>query len=234
MNFLKSLIERLRGRKKLPPKKVYQKYVPQTQTEPPKENFSVVAVDAPKEKIFVLDIHNDEELENYFARLQNFDSVKNFSQDYNLRWAKVRLDNVEKVLEKIRTMNDFDDEEFNFKLACKVRDVAKYMLEIFSNAKDFPSLDDAQRTQLRNSVEEYLSNVGLVQKKFSTDDSYDDWADLSMKNSVLTVSTDNPAFKSKIISVEIQPHVINYRDERGETEQLTFGGLCTIYKFKEE
>ena len=96
------------------------------------------------------------------------------------------------------------------------------------------SVDNASQTQLRNSVEENLSNVGLVQKNFSTDDSYDDWADLSMKNSVLTVSTDNAAFKSKIISVEIQPHVINYRDERGETEQLTFGGLCTIHKFKEE
>ena len=201
---------------------------------PAEKNFSIETfADAPREKIFVLDIHDAEELENYFARLQNFDSIKNFSSTHHLRWADTRLADAEKVLKKIRAMNDFDDGEFNFKLACKVRDIANYMLEIFSNAKDSPSLDDWSRTQLRNSVEEYLSSVGLVQKKFSPGDSYDDWANLSMKNSVLTVSTAERALHSKIVSVEVQPHVINYRDEQGETEQLIFGGLCKIYKFKE-
>lgn len=202
---------------------------------PPEEKiFSIETfADEPREKIFVLDIHDAEELENYFARLQNFDSIKNFSSTYHLRWAETRLADAEKVLKKIRAMNDFEDGEFNFRLACKVRDIAGYMLEIFTNAKDSPSLDLVSRTQLRDLVEEYLSGVGLVQKKFSPGDSYDDWVNLSMKEPAITVSTAERALHFKIVSVEVQPHVINYRDERGETEQLIFGGLCKIYKFKE-
>ena len=201
---------------------------------PAEKNFSIETfADAPREKIFVLDIHDAEELEKYFARLQNFDSIKNFSSTHRLRWADTRLAEVEKVLKKIRAMNDFDDGEFNFKLACKVRDVANYMLEIFSSAKDSPSLDLVSRTQLRDFVEEYLSGVGLLQKKFSPGDSYDDWANLSMKEPALTVSTAERALHFKIVSVEVQPHVINYRDEQGDTEQLIFGGRCKIYKFKE-
>ena len=99
--------------------------------------------------------------------------------------------------------------------------LAQYITQITSQIK------------MENKSAELAKKVEELEKKFSPGDSYDDWANLSMKEPATVVSTAERALHFKIVSVEVQPHVINYRDERGETEQLIFGGLCKIYKFKE-
>lgn len=221
MNSTKNLIERLRGRPKRAPKEVWQHYLQQVEIAP---EISCAE--------FVLNIRDATDMEKYFARLSNLTPFTNFLQEMPFGWAIVRLENVCKILDKIRAMNDFDDEDFNFNLACKVRDIAAIMLEIFNDAKNSSSAADS-RIRLQNLVEDYLSDIGLTKKIFTAGDSFDDWANLSMKNSLLMIATDKRELNSKIAAVEIQPHVINYRNEHGDTEQLTFGGLCKVYKFRE-
>ena len=119
--------------------------------------------------------------------------------------------------------DDFANEEFNFKLAGKVRDVTSNMLSVHRDAKTASSLN-----------ENYLAAIGLTKKIFSVGDAFDDWADLGMKDSYEVTYTNDRALSATIAAIEVQPHIISYHDESGEPEQLIFGDSCRVYKFKED
>lgn len=178
------------------------------------------------EEFFVIDIHDATDMEKYLAKLQNLESFTAFLQETPLAWAKVRLDRVRRTLNKVREMNNFDDDEFNFNLARKVRDITSIMLDIFSDAKNSP--------RLRALVEEYLSSIGIERLEFNAGDSFDDWAALSMESPIELIITKDRTLNGTLKSVEIQPRVINYRNEHGEVDKFVFGGVCSVYKFKED
>ena len=108
------------------------------------------------------------------------------------------------------------------------------MLIVYRDAKTTSSLDESSRESLRAIVEDYLAGIGLTKKIFSVGDAFDDWADLGMKDSYEMTFTNDRALSATIASVEVQPHVICYRGDSGELEQLIFGGSCRVYKFKED
>ena len=219
---LERLLERLRGKKRSP-KEILQRYRRQTKPEPP-----------PMENSFVLDIKDANDMKAYLSRLKNLTVFENFLSRSPLPWLRTRLDRVNKILVALDSWNDFANEEFNFKLAGKVRDVALNMLSVYRDAKTTSSLDEISRESLRAAVDDYLAAIGLTKKVFSVGDAFDEWADLGMKDSYEVTYTNDRALSAKIAAIEIQPHIICYRGESGEPEQLIFGGSCRVYKFKED
>ena len=244
---IKNLLERLRGKKRSP-KEILQ-YRRQTKPEPPPpikplpeppepppmiNSFYEPEEPSTQESSFVIDIKGATDMKAYLARLKNMTTFEKFLSRSPLLWLKTRLDRVNKILAELDSWNDFANEEFNFKLACKVRDIALNMLIVYRDAKTTSSLDKSSRESLRAMVEDYLAAIGLTKKLFSVGDAFDEWADLGMKESYEMTYTKDRALSATIASVEVQPHIICYRGESGEPEQLIFGGSCRVYKFKED
>ena len=232
---LEKLLERLRGKKRSP-KEILQRHRRQPKYEPPPmiNSFYEPEEPPPVESSFVLDIKDANDMKAYLARLKNLTAFENFLSRLPLPWLRTRLDRVNKILVALDSWNDFANEEFNFKLAGKVRDIALNMLSVYRDAKTTSSLDEGSRESLRAAVDDYLAAIGLTKKVFSVGDAFDDWADLGMKESPEVTYTDNRTLSATIAAVEVQPHIICYRGESGEPEQLIFGGSCRVYKFKED
>ena len=239
------LIEKLRGRPKRPPQKILQShgrknFGDESQNQPTVDEFepdfnriSNPPTPSDDEKFFVLDIKNEAELEIYLVKLKSLYGFEKFYAVPSLNWLRVRMDRVTRELNTLNTRRDFD-EDFNFELAKKVRNVAVNMLDIFRDAKNSTQLDENSRTQLMTLVEDYLSEIGLTKKIFHVGDDYTDWADLGMKNSYELIVTPDRAKASTIAAIEIQPHELRYRNtENGDIEKFTFGGFCKVYTFKE-
>ena len=226
---IKNLLERLRGKKRSH-KELLRAYDRAAKPSPPRV---IEPVAPPQEEIsvgFVLDIQNAFDMEKYLSVLNNLRGFENFSE---LSWLRVRLDRIRKALSGISAPEDFDG-EFNFKLACKVRGVAEIMLDVFRYAKTSTNLEEGSRRQLCAMAEDYLEKIGVTKKLFSVGDAFDDWADLNMQNSYEVISTNDRALNGKIAAIEIQPHMIFYRSDFGDVEHLIFGGICRVYKFKED
>lgn len=231
---IKNLLERLRGKKRSP-KEVLQSHRLQTTYEPPPMiNSFYEPKEPPQESSFVLDIKNSDDMKAYLSRLKNLTAFEDFLSRSPLPWLRTRLDRANKILTVLDSWNDFANEEFNFKLAGKVRDIAANMLNIYRDAKTASTLNDDLRESLRAAVDDYLAAIGLIKKVFNVGDDFDEWADLGMKESYEVTYTNDRALSAKIAAVEVQPHVICYRGESGEPEQLIFGGSCRVYKFKED
>ena len=239
--WIKKLLERLRGRKrshkeilrahnraiKPAPTIKSAPIAPQVNYEPP--------IEQPQEEIsgvFVLDIQNGHDMEKYLAVLNNLRGFENFSE---LNWLRAYLDKIRKDLSGISAPEEFDG-EFNFNLAKKVRAVAKNVLKIYHDAINSTNLNETSRRQICAAAEDYLEKIGLTKKIFNVGDSGNDWADLGMEEgSQLMTSTKDRRLDSTIAKIEIQPHTIFYRGEDDDTEHLNyFGGICRIYKFKED
>ena len=241
--WIKNLLYRLRGGKpKRSPKKIIQSHRPQIKSEPPpwKSVYSPPISEPRREEIsepkkeFVLDIRNEADMENYLGKLRNRGAFESFRRDFPFSWLNTHLSRADDVLSKIALLKDFDDEEFNSKLASKVCNLSKHMLDIYKDAENSPQLNENSRQLLRSLVENYLSEIGLTKKIFKVGDAYNDWADLNLDtSSAEIIATDNRALGSTLAAIKIQPHVISYRNEFGEIKQLIFGGLCRAYKFKE-
>lgn len=233
---LEKLLERLRGKKRSP-KEILQRHRRQPKPEPPPPMINLFyepTEPPPVESSFVLDIKDANDMKAYLSRLKNLTAFEEFLSRSPLTWLRTRLDRVNKILVALDSWNDFANEEFNFKLAGKVRDIALNMLSVYRDAKTTSSLDEGSRESLRAAVDDYLAAIGLTKKVFSVGDAFDDWADLGMKESPKVTYTDNRTLSATIAAVEVQPHIICYRGESGEPEQLIFGGSCLVYKFKED
>lgn len=232
---LEKLLEQLRGKKRSP-KEILQRHRRQTKPEPPPmiNSFYEPEEPPPMESSFVLDIKDANDMKAYLSRLKNLTAFEEFLSRSPLTWLRTRLDRVNKILVALDSWNDFANEEFNFKLACKVRDIALNMLDIYRDAKTASSLNDSSRESLRTAVDDYLAAIGLTKKFFSVGDSFDEWADLGMKESSEVTYTNECALSAKIAAIKVQPHILCYRGESGEPEQLIFGGFCQVYKFKED
>lgn len=238
--FFKNLLERLRG-KKPSAKEILQRHkrqmkstsnsLPNEMTLPPNPLPEPTSPPVTDSEVFVLDIRNQADMNDYLQRLKN---LKAFEEFLSLSWLKTRLDRVNKILAALETLKDFDNEEFNSKLADKVRAITLNMLSIYRDAKTTPSLNETARDKLRATVDNYLASIGLTKKIFNVGDPFDDWADLGMKDSYEVTYTDNRDLNSTIAVIDIQPHIIFYRGDSDEPEQLIFGGSCRVYKFKED
>lgn len=224
----KKVIEKILGRPKQKPRAILQSYG--------RKNFDEEISTPPPtvdENFFVLDIKNETELKIYLVKLKSLYGFEKFYAEPSLNWLRVRMDRVTKKLDSLNTRHDFD-EDFNFKLARKVRNIADKMLDIFRDAKTSPQLDENSRTELTTLVEDYLSEIGLTKKIFHVGDDYTDWATLGMENSYELISTTDPAKASTIAAIEIQPHELHYLNtENGDIESFIFGGSCKVYKLKE-
>lgn len=212
------LLDRLRGKPKSSPREILQRHG--LQVPPPTTEDSV------------LDINDAEALKRYVSKLKNLSAFERFYSMPSLGWLSTHLDRVTKELRKLDTPHDFD-EDFNFKLAKKVRDISKHMLNIFRDAKSSGALDERTRIELTALVEDYLANVGVTKKIFHVGDDYTDWANLGMEASLELIATRDRDKDSTIAAIEVYPHEIRYRNENGDVDQMTFGGLCKVYKFKE-
>ena len=227
-------------------RKMSTKYKPQVKYTPPpqpdfEEDYSIVDIGTPStppttpaQEGFILDISNAAEMEDYLGKLNNLRGFEDFKNNPLTSSVKTRLERVNRILSSLSAYNDFGDEEFNFKLANKIRSLAGHMLDIYKDAKTSTELDENSRQQLMTLVEDYLSGIGVTQKIFNVDDDFKDWAILGMADSQITISTKDRALAGKIAAIEVQPHVIVYRNEIDEPTQLIFGGLCRVYKFKED
>lgn len=248
IKWVKKLLERLRGKKRSP-KEILQRHRRQTKPEPPPpinpfyepeepppmiNSFYEPTEPPPVESSFVLDIKDANDMKAYLSRLKNLTAFEEFLSRSPLTWLRTRLDRVNKILVALDSWNDFANEEFNFKLACKVRDIALNMLDIYWDAKTASSLNESSRESLRAAVDDYLAAIGLTKKLFNVGDDFDEWADLGMKESYEMIYTNDRALFATIAAIEVQPHIICYRGESGEPEQLIFGGSCRVYKFKED
>ncbi|MBD3879635.1 MAG: hypothetical protein SR1Q5_08125, partial [Quinella sp. 1Q5] len=224
---IKVLLERLRGKKRSP-KEILQYHRRQTKPEPlppikplpePPEpppminSFYEQEETSPRESSFVLDIKDALDMKAYLARLENLTAFEEFLSRSPLPWLRTRLDRVNKILIALDSWNDFANEEFNFKLACKVRDVALNMLSIYRDAKTTSSLNESSRESLRAMIDDYLAAIGLTKKVFNVGDAFDEWADLGMKESYEMIYTNDRALSAKIAAIEVQPHIICYRGE---------------------
>ena len=181
----------------------------------------------------VINVKNIYDWQKIFDKLNNLNGFEEFLNSNNFSWVKIRIDRVREELEKMKTPENFDDEDLNFNLAKKIKSVAIIMLEIFSDCNKSTNLDEITKQKLNNLVENYLTALGIKNENFSAGDSFDDWAELSMERSFLTVSTNDRNLHNKIKDVEIQPHIIFYISDVGEVDKFIFGGMCSVYKFKE-
>lgn len=242
IKWVRNLLRRLGGGKSHREihRKMSTKYKPQPDFE---EDYSIVDIKTPSpppttpppaQEGFILDISNAAEMEDYLGKLNNLRGFEDFKDNPLTSSVKTRLERVNRILSSLSAYNDFGDEEFNFKLANKIRSLAGHMLDIYKDAKTSTELDENSRQQLMTLVEDYLSGIGVTQKIFNVDDDFKDWAILGMSDSQITISTKDRALAGKIAAIEVQPHVIVYRNEIDEPTQLIFGGLCRVYKFKED
>ncbi|MBR2773360.1 MAG: hypothetical protein IKD73_00010 [Selenomonadaceae bacterium] len=225
---IKSLLERLRGKKRSP-KEILQRHRQQTKSEP--QQIKPLPEPTAPPPVFVLDIKDEYAMNTYLAHLRNLTAFESF---LSLPWLRTRLDRVNKIIAALDSWDDFANEEFNFKLACKVREIALNMLSVYRDAKTTSSLNESSRESLRGAVEDYLAATGLTKKIFNVGDAFDEWADLGMKDSYEMTYTDKRILSATIAAIEVQPHIISYRGESGTPEQLIFGGSCRVYKFKED
>lgn len=230
----KKLLRRLRGERRSPQEilRAYNRQIKSESQPKPEQRIAPIKIESSPAE-FVLDIRNADDMKNYLAKANDFSGFENFVRNPALDWVKTRLDKVGKILSELSERDDFDNEEFNFKLAKKIRALAEHMLDIYKDAKSSTRLDENSRQQLCATVDDYLSGIGLTKKVFNVGDRFDDWADLAMENSHAVITTPNRNLNSTIAAIEIQPHIIFYRDESGAVEQLLFGGSCQVYKFKE-
>ena len=230
----KALLQRLRSRQGDSTEKSPWDDSPQVKIEMPQEltpDYPPMPEPQPAPVAFVLDIRNESDMADYLRKLKNLRGFDNFRRNLLLNWLQTHLARVEKKLAGISSLRNFD-EDFNSKLANAVRGLSRHMLDIYRDAETSPHLNEGSRQQLRALVEEYLSSIGVEEKTFHVGDAFDDWADLGMENSYGQVSTSDRALDWKLAEIKIQPHVIRYRNENGETTDLTFGGMCRVYKFK--
>lgn len=183
--------------------------------------------------MFVLDIKDESDMNNYISKLKALKGFDKFRYNLSLNWLRTRLSRVEKILSDIDSRRDFDNEEFNSNLALKVRDLSRNMLDIYRDTESASQLDADSRRQLRELTENYLSSIGVEKKIFHVGDAFNDWADLGMENSHEQINTSERSLDSTLAEIKIQPHIIYYRGEFGETDSLIFGGICRVYKFKE-
>lgn len=232
---LERLLERLRGKKRSP-KEILQRHRRQSTYEPPPTIKPLPEQTKPstRESSLVLDIKDATDMNSYLARLKNLTTFEEFLSRSPLPWLRTRLDRVNKTITALDSWNDFANEEFNFKLADKVRAIASNMLSVYRDAKTTSSLNESSQESLRAAVDDYLAAIGLTKKFFRVGDAFDEWADLSMKESYEMTYTNDRALSATIAAIEVQPHIICYRNESGELEQLIFGGSCRVYKFKED
>lgn len=229
MDFIKKINE-LKQRYWRGEKRKLQKTAPPPQEiyQPLRETYSPPP---PPERVEnCLSIRSRDEFDEYFGRLNDISDFNEFSRE---QWIRTYLDRVGKTLNEISAMSDFDDEEFNFKLAGKVRKITEQLLIIFSDAKKATNLDENFRQKLMKTVEDYLDKIGVGKKNFRRGDAFSDWANLGMTDSHGIISTRDRSLDSKISSVEVQPRVIRYLDDMGGVSELTFGGYCKFYKFAE-
>ncbi|MBR4904367.1 MAG: hypothetical protein IKZ53_06825 [Selenomonadaceae bacterium] len=245
IKWISELLQRLGGGRshRETHRKMLAKYKPQAKLDKPsppdfeEEEYSIIETTPPPVQEtphdeFILDIRNADEMEAYSAKLNNLRGFDDFR--IPMTSMKTRLDRVENVLSSLSSYNDFD-EEFNFKLATKVViKVAKQMIDIYSDAKESTHIDEHSRQKIMTLVEDYLSGIGVTQKIFHVGDDFRDWADLGMEDSHITIPTKDRALVGTIAAVDIQPHVIVYRNDVGEPAPLIFKGLCRVYKFKED
>lgn len=246
IRFIKDLLKGFRGGKPKPSRKeILQRHNRNFETSAPKKIYSPpvedavdveknIPVETPQKKIpdkFVIDIKDNLDFENFLAKLKNLRAFDEFLEETPLEWANVGLDRVRGALKKIPPNPDFTDDELNFKLAKRTREVTEHMLKIFQDSIVSRDLNENSRTKLKNLVEEYLDSVGVDKEIFNAGDSFDSWAKLGMTNSFLAIRTDNPDLGNKLVEVEIQPRVIYYVGETGNVDKLTFGGMCKVYKF---
>lgn len=231
------LLRRLRGgRRRSPvkrsPEEILRSCKRQPEFEEPQE-FEIEFPDPPGSGVFVLNVKNEGDMNNYISKLKALKDFDKFRYNLSLNWLRTRLSRVEKILSDIDSRRNFDNEEFNSNLALKVRDLSKIMLDIYRDAESASQLDADSRRQLRELTENYLSSIGVEKKIFHVGDSFNDWADLGMENSHEQINTSERSLDSTLAEIKIQPHIIYYRGEFGETDSLIFGGICRVYKFKE-
>ena len=224
-----NLLRRLRGEKRTPQEILkyhrQQNSAPSQETyQPPRETYSP----PPPERVEnFLSISNGAEFDEYLSRLKNISALNEFTGE---AWVRTYLNRAAKNLSEIAAMNDFENDDFNFNLAKKVRAVSKHLLTIYRDARNSTSLDKNFRQNLMNAVENYLAEIGVEKKIFRSGDAFEDWADYSYG----IINTADRALGSKIADVEVQPHMIFYLDDRGEVSELIFGGYCTFYQFVAE
>ena len=230
-----NLLDRLRGHKKRSPKELAELHGRQkisvAPTPLPVELPPIERAPA-KENFFLPDINNEAAFKKYLHKLKNLSGFGRFYSMPSLNWLRIRLDRVNKELLSLNEPHDFD-EDFNFKLATKVRKISEDMLEICSYAKTSTKLDEPLRIQLTTLIEDYLASLGVTQKIFRVGDDYTVWADLGMKDSFELIPTTDPLKASTIAKIEMQPHEICFRTENGDIDNLVFGGFCKVYKLKE-
>ena len=179
----------------------------------------------------VIDVKNSYDWQAFFEKLNDLSDFDKFFAETNLSWLRVHLDRVRGVLKKMSMPSDFDNDDLNFELAKKVRDVSQHMLTIFRNAKGSTDLTDNLRKKLINLVEDYLKKNGVEKKIFKRGDSSEDWSALGIPDSIQTKQTENPDLAGTIAEVEVQPCSIGYIvNKNGDVEEIIFGGVCTIYK----
>ncbi len=240
---IKNFLNRLRGKPKRTPRQILQSHNRRVETyTPPVEINTPVEVDVveniPVEPSYedfqdklVIDIKSVEDWENFVGKLNDLRDFEKFLFDKPLHWVTVQLNRVRDVLKNLSTPTDFSDDELNFKLAKKVRDVTEFMLNIWQSCTSAKDLDENSRVRLKNLVEQYVEKIGVDKKNFQPGDSFDDWAKLNMAaGSFSQTATDDINLVGKIASVTIQPHVIYYVGENGDVEKIIFGGYCTTYK----
>lgn len=240
---IKNLINRLRGKPKRTSRQILQSHNRRVETyTPPVEiNTPPVEVDVveniPVEPSYedfhnklVIDIKSVENWKNFIDKLNDLRDFEEFLFDKPLHWVTVQLNRVRDVVKNLSTPTDFSDDELNFKLAKKVRDVTEFMLNIWQSSTSAKDLDENSRAKLKNLVEQYVEKIGVDKENFQPGDSFDDWAKLNMSSSFNQIATTDITAVGKIASVTIQPHVIYYVGENGDVEKIIFGGYCTTYK----
>lgn len=247
-NYVKELLNRLRGKPKRKPREILQShnrrveiYTPPIESdvvenipaEPSHEDFQDNFQDNFQDEFqnkLVIDIKDVEAWENFVGKLNDLRGFEEFLFEMPLQWLNVQINRVRETLKKLSMPNDFSDDELNFNLAKKVRDVTEFMLVIWQSSTTSKDLDENSRVRLKNLVEQYIEKIGVDKENFQPGDSFDDWAKLNMSNSFNQIATTDITAVGKIASVTIQPHVIYYIGENGDVEKIIFGGYCTTYK----
>ena len=245
--YVKNLLNRLRGKPKRTPRKILQSHNRRAEISTPPVEISTPPVEidvvenVPAETShedfqdefqnkLVIDIKNVEDWENFIGKLNDLRGFEEFLFDKPLQWLSVQINRVREVLKKLSTPTDFSDDELNFNLAKKVRNVTEFMLDIWQSSISAKDLDENSRVRLKNLVEKYIEKIGVDTENFQPGDSFDDWAKLNMSNSFNQIATTDITAVGKIAEVLIQPHVIYYIGENGDVEKIIFGGYCTTYK----
>ena len=195
------------------------------------------AVKPAAEEYTPLNIRDENSWLKYKSRLKDIGKLKLFAEKNPVEFKTLasKLKKIETAIEKI-TPDEFD-EYTTETITDKTIEAVKEFIDVLDTCRrkiKNPSKDSTAAQELYTLIEEYLSRCGIRSMNFKAGDDYNTWADLSMSEMPMTEKTFDSRKHNSLKEVYVQPHYIEFINERDKKDRRVFGGRCVAYAYEDK